>query len=145
MPLQDFYLDYLRNRLEPGEFVQALRLPLPGPDQAQRERLRVYKLSKRRDCDISGLSAGLWLRLDGDRVVDARFAFGGMASSESIHMFSSVSTSRYAVLCAPCMPWFACHSYRMRIRLSAIQARTSSSVPSRDPSSITSHSKSLSV
>jgi len=80
MPLQDFYLDYLRNRLEPGEFVQALRLPLPGPDQAQRERLRVYKLSKRRDCDISGLAAGLWLKFENDRVVDARFAFGGMAA-----------------------------------------------------------------
>ena len=80
MPLQDFYLDYLRNRLEPGEFVQALRLPLPGPDQAQRETLRVYKLSKRHDCDISGLAAGLWLKFEDDRVVDARFAFGGMAA-----------------------------------------------------------------
>ena len=80
MPLQDFYLGYLQNRLEPGEFVQALRLPLPGPDHATRQRLRVYKLSKRHDCDISALAAGLWLRFDGDRVVDARFAFGGMAA-----------------------------------------------------------------
>jgi xanthine dehydrogenase small subunit len=80
MPLQNFYLDYLRNQLEPGEFVQALRLPLPDPDQVQRESFRVYKLSKRHDCDISGLAAGLWLKFDDDRVVDARFAFGGMAA-----------------------------------------------------------------
>jgi xanthine dehydrogenase small subunit len=75
MPLQDFYLDYMRNQLQPGEFVEAITVPLPGPD----ELLRVDKLSKRYDCDISGLSAGLWLRLQGGVVADARFAFGGLA------------------------------------------------------------------
>jgi len=77
MPLQDFYLDYRLNQLQPGEFVEALRLPLP----AAGDTLRVYKLSKRYDCDISGLAAGLWLLLDDhrDQVIDARFAFGGLA------------------------------------------------------------------
>jgi xanthine dehydrogenase small subunit len=75
MPLQDFYLDYMKNQLQPGEFVEAITVPLPGPD----ELLRVDKLSKRYDCDISGLSAGLWLRLQGGLVADARFAFGGLA------------------------------------------------------------------
>ena len=75
MPLQDFYLDYMKNQLQPGEFVEALRLPLP----AAGDMLHVYKLSKRYDCDISGLAAGLWLQLDGDRVANVRFAFGGLA------------------------------------------------------------------
>jgi xanthine dehydrogenase small subunit len=75
MPLQDFYLDYMKNQLQAGEFVEALRVPLP----ADGDTLRVYKLSKRFDCDISGLAAGLWLQRDGDQVVDARFVFGGMA------------------------------------------------------------------
>ena len=75
MALADFYLDYMKNQLQPGEFVEALRVPLP----AAGDTLRVYKLSKRFDCDISGLAAGLWLRLDADRVVDARLAFGGLA------------------------------------------------------------------
>ncbi len=75
MALQDFYLDYMKNQLAPGEFVEALRVPLPNTD----EQLKVYKLSKRHDCDISGLAAGLWLKLDGDVVSDARFAFGGLA------------------------------------------------------------------
>ena len=75
--LQDFYLDYMKNQLQPGEFVQALRLPLPQPA----DQLRVYKLSKRFDCDISGLSAGLWLRLADDIVQAVRFAFGGLAST----------------------------------------------------------------
>lgn len=76
LPLQDFYLGYMKNQLQPGEFVEAIRVPLPGPGEV----LRVEKLSKRFDCDISGLSAGLWLRLDGSTVIDARFAFGGMAA-----------------------------------------------------------------
>ena len=75
--LQDFYLDYMKNQLQPGEFVQALQVPLP---QAA-DQLRVYKLSKRFDCDISGLSAGLWLRLVGDTVRAVRLAFGGMAGT----------------------------------------------------------------
>ena len=42
--------------------------------------LRAYKLSKRFDCDISALAAGLALTLDGDTVRDVRLAFGGMAA-----------------------------------------------------------------
>ncbi|MBC7726729.1 MAG: xanthine dehydrogenase small subunit [Microbacteriaceae bacterium] len=92
LALQEFYLDYMKNQLQPGEFVEALRLPLPAPG----DTLRVYKLSKRHDCDISSLAAGLWLNLAGDNlagdeaastgmagtaVVDARFAFGGLAGT----------------------------------------------------------------
>ena len=80
MPLEDFYVDYMKNRLEPGEFVQALHVPLPQ----RNEKLRAYKISKRYDCDISGLFAALWLELegaaDGEVVRAARFAFGGMAA-----------------------------------------------------------------
>ena len=75
MPLQDFYLDYMLSQLQPGEFVQALQVPLPQTG----DMLRVYKLSKRHDCDISGLAAGCWLRLQGDTVADVRLAFGGLA------------------------------------------------------------------
>jgi xanthine dehydrogenase small subunit len=31
MPLTDFYLDYMKNRCEPGEFVRSLEVPLPPP------------------------------------------------------------------------------------------------------------------
>ncbi|MDP3084844.1 MAG: xanthine dehydrogenase small subunit [Rubrivivax sp.] len=77
LPLADFYVDYMRNRLEPGEFVQSLRVPLPR----EGETLRAYKIAKRFDCDISALCAGLWLRLDGERVAELRWAFGGMAAT----------------------------------------------------------------
>ena len=92
--LDDFYTGYLTNRLLPGEFVQAVVVPIQcdlsatGASQIDRQHnvqtqrlhhLRAYKLSKRFDSDISALAAGLWLSLDGDIVSDARFAFGGMA------------------------------------------------------------------
>ncbi len=76
MALEDFYLDYMKNDLAPGEFVVAMQVPLPGPAQ----QVRAYKISKRYDCDISSLFAGLAIELDGDVLRDARFAFGGMAA-----------------------------------------------------------------
>ena len=76
MVLEDFYLDYMLNALQPGEFVEAIEVP-----RAEHSALRAYKLSKRFDCDISALAAGLALTLDGHTVREARFAFGGMAAT----------------------------------------------------------------
>jgi xanthine dehydrogenase small subunit len=76
MPLADFYVDYMKNRLEPGEFVQAVTVPLRHAAQ-----VRAYKMSKRFDCDISAVCAGLAIELDGDTVKAVRFAFGGMAAT----------------------------------------------------------------
>jgi len=76
MPLSDFYLDYMKSRLEPGEFVQGLVIPLA----AMQRQVRVYKISKRFDCDISALCAGFAIELEGDVVKEIRLAFGGMAA-----------------------------------------------------------------
>jgi len=83
LPLAEFYLDYMKNALQPGEFLRAIEVPLPAADtpQAQALRLRAYKLSKRYDCDISAVSCGLALRLDAQgQIRHARLAFGGMAA-----------------------------------------------------------------
>jgi xanthine dehydrogenase small subunit len=76
LPLDDFYTGYQTNRLEPGEFVQALAVP----DAAWTRQVRAYKISKRFDSDISALFAALAIDLDGDRVADVRLVFGGMAA-----------------------------------------------------------------
>jgi xanthine dehydrogenase small subunit len=78
MALDGFYLDYMKNRLEPGEFVQALVVPRRG---ARPQQVRAYKISKRFDCDISALCAALSIELDGDTIADVRLAFGGMAAT----------------------------------------------------------------
>ena len=77
MALTDFYTDYMKNRLEPGEFVQGLKVPLNGPARA----VRAYKISKRFDCDISALCAGFAIELNGDVVASVRLAYGGMAAT----------------------------------------------------------------
>ncbi|MDH5538633.1 MAG: xanthine dehydrogenase small subunit [Rhizobacter sp.] len=77
MPLADFYTDYMKNHLQPGEFVQGLAVPLAPAGR----RVRSYKISKRFDCDISALCTGFALRLDGDTVQDVRLAYGGMAGT----------------------------------------------------------------
>ncbi len=77
LPLKEFYLDYMKNALAPGEFIESMEVPWP---QAP-ERLRAYKLSKRRDSDISAVCAALWVSLDRGRIVEARTAFGGMAAT----------------------------------------------------------------
>jgi len=76
MPLADFYVDYMVNRLEPGEFVQAIEVPLASIDEA----LRAYKISKRFDSDISAVLGAFRIALDGERVRDVRLVFGGMAA-----------------------------------------------------------------
>lgn len=79
MPLPDFYVDYMKNQLQPGEFVQGLAVPLA----AMRRQVRAYKISKRFDCDISALCAGFAIELEeGSDIVKAvRLAFGGMAAT----------------------------------------------------------------
>ncbi|MGF6211453.1 xanthine dehydrogenase small subunit [Comamonas sp. 4034] len=81
MLLADFYLDYMKNQMEPGEFVQGLVVPLAQLRQ-QNFQVRAYKISKRFDCDISALCAGLAVALDAQGKVQAvRMAFGGMAAT----------------------------------------------------------------
>ena len=78
MLLEDFYVDYMKNRLEPGEFVQALEVPRRGGHQ---QALRVYKISKRFDCDITAVCAALALEMSGDVVAGVRIVYGGMAAT----------------------------------------------------------------
>ncbi|OON64762.1 xanthine dehydrogenase small subunit [Massilia sp. KIM] len=77
LALEDFYLGYQQKDLRAGEFVQALRVPLPRAGL----RLRTYKLAKRFDQDISAVCAAFALTLIGDTVASARIAFGGMAAT----------------------------------------------------------------
>ena len=77
LALEDFYLGYQQKDLRAGEFVQAVRVPLPSAGQ----RFRTYKLAKRFDQDISAVCAAFAVTLDGDTIVDARIAFGGMAAT----------------------------------------------------------------
>ncbi|MDO9193835.1 MAG: FAD binding domain-containing protein, partial [Undibacterium sp.] len=77
MLLENFYLDYMKKDMRPGEFVAAVRIPLPRTDL----QFRTYKLAKRYDQDISAVCAAFAITLDGDIVRDAHIAYGGMAAT----------------------------------------------------------------
>ncbi|MEO0549047.1 MAG: xanthine dehydrogenase small subunit [Pseudomonadota bacterium] len=75
--LEDFFLDYGKQDLRPGEYVRSVLVPPPG-DKAV---FRTYKISKRFNQDISALCGAFWVRLEENVVADARIAFGGMAAT----------------------------------------------------------------
>ena len=77
MPLEDFFLDYGKQDRAPGEFVETIILPRPTPGTLH----AAYKISKRRDEDISAIAAGFALSVAAGMITDARLAFGGMAAT----------------------------------------------------------------
>jgi xanthine dehydrogenase small subunit len=77
LALDAFYLDYMKKDLRQGEFVEAVRIPLPRANV----QFRAYKLAKRFDQDISAVCAAFAFELDGGTVRQARIAFGGMAAT----------------------------------------------------------------
>ena len=77
IPLEDYFIAHGQQDLNPGEFVEAVRVPKPPGDA----HLGFYKVSKRRDEDISSVCAGFMVRVREGRIEDARLAFGGMAAT----------------------------------------------------------------
>jgi len=73
MAIEDFFLAYGTQDRARAEFVEAVTIP------AQPDRLRVYKLSKRFDQDISAVCGAFNVTVADGTVTAARIAFGGMA------------------------------------------------------------------
>ena len=76
--LEDFFIEYGKQDLKPGEFVQSVFVP----NLQQNEKFAIYKISKRRDEDISALCGAFNISLDQEgKVASCRIAFGGMAGT----------------------------------------------------------------
>lgn len=76
MPLEAFFIDYGKQDRQPGEFVEEIVIPVP-----QGARIAAYKVSKRRDSDITSVAAGIRVDVADGIITDARLAFGGMAGT----------------------------------------------------------------
>jgi xanthine dehydrogenase small subunit len=74
VPLRDFYLGYRKTALRDDELIIRVLTPIPQAD----ERLKLYKISKRRDMDISTLTFAIWIKLANDLIQDARVVLGGV-------------------------------------------------------------------
>lgn len=75
--LESFFIDYAKQDLAAGELVVGVSIP----PQGHQSQFRCYKVSKRFDQDISSLLAAIRLTFNGDRISEARIAFGGMAAT----------------------------------------------------------------
>lgn len=72
--LNDFYTGYRASVMKPDELITAVFIPRPAKD----EIFKLYKISKRKDLDISTFSAAIWMRLKDEQIIDARLAYGGV-------------------------------------------------------------------
>ncbi len=78
IPLEDYFIAYGKQDRKPGEFVESVFVPYPVADA----KFAVYKISKRRDEDITAVLAAFYLVLDeNEHVSDIRIALGGMAAT----------------------------------------------------------------
>ncbi|NDV98761.1 xanthine dehydrogenase small subunit [Salipiger sp. PrR002] len=125
LPLEAFFIDYGKQDRRPGEFVESIRVPLPSPAT----RCAAYKISKRRDEDISAVAAGISVTVEGGVIQSARIALGGMAATpkragkaEAALRGQPWSEASFAAAAramaedfAPLSDWRASADYRMRV------------------------------
>jgi xanthine dehydrogenase small subunit len=76
IPIDEFFLDYRQTALAPGEVVVRVEVPDPG-----NARVGAYKVSRRREMDISAVAMAAKVEARNGAVESARIAFGGMAAT----------------------------------------------------------------
>jgi xanthine dehydrogenase small subunit len=74
LPLRDFYLGYRNTALRDDELIVRVHTPLPR----ENESIKLYKISKRRDMDISTLTFAIWVRHEDEVIDDVRIVVGGV-------------------------------------------------------------------
>ncbi|HEX7681297.1 MAG TPA: FAD binding domain-containing protein [Thermoanaerobaculia bacterium] len=73
VPIDRFYLGYRKFDLHPDEIITRVRIAIV------RDTLKLYKVSRRKDLDISAFTAAIRLAMTGDRIDRAGIAYGGVA------------------------------------------------------------------
>ena len=125
LPIEEFFIDYGKQDRAPGEFLESISVPLP----AEGSRHAAYKISKRRDEDISSVCAAFNIEVADGRITAARIAFGGMAgipkraaNAEAALVGKDWSEATWQTAAArlaedftPLTDWRASAEYRMRV------------------------------
>lgn len=76
--LDQFFLGYRQTALKPGEILAGVVVP----ELSASARAAAYKVSKRRELDISTVAGGFCVEVDGGgKVTTARLCYGGMAAT----------------------------------------------------------------
>jgi xanthine dehydrogenase small subunit len=126
IPLEDFFIAYRRKDLRQGEYIASVTIQKPGP----LDHVRLFKVSKRRDEDISSVMGAFRISVQNGQILQARIAFGGMAgvpqralttetaiTGQSINDIATWRTGAEAMLndYTPMSDHRASADYRMRV------------------------------
>lgn len=75
--LQNFYLGYKKTDLAKDEIIGEVSFRIPEKNQT----LENYKVSQRRDLDISTVNASFNFRMNGNKIASAKIALGGVGAT----------------------------------------------------------------
>jgi xanthine dehydrogenase molybdopterin binding subunit/xanthine dehydrogenase small subunit len=82
LPLSEFFLGYRKTALHADEILEAVVIARDEPHASRRRLIDAYKVSKRRELDISIVAAAFAIELDEANVIQrARLAYGGVAAT----------------------------------------------------------------
>lgn len=73
VPIGSFYRGYKMLDLQPDEIITGVEIPSTGSDL-----VKLYKVSRRKDLDISAFTAAVRLRMNGERIDRATVVYGGV-------------------------------------------------------------------
>lgn len=93
LPLHDFFLDYKKTALAIDEVVSRIFIPR----LTEGATLKVWKLSKRREDDISAVLGAFHYHVNDGVLSDVRIAFGGMAGVPKRALQAEIALSGHAV------------------------------------------------
>jgi xanthine dehydrogenase small subunit len=75
--IHDFYTGYKKTVQKPGELIARVIIPLPKAG----ETLKLYKISRRKDLDISAFTAAIWMNCEASIIQDIRIVYGGVGAN----------------------------------------------------------------
>lgn len=74
VPIEQFYKGYKQIDLKAGEWISGIWMARPKSD----EKMFLYKVSQRRDLDISTVNAAFWMKKSKGQLKALRIAYGGV-------------------------------------------------------------------
>ena len=81
LPIGDFFVSYRKTALQSNEILKTITIPRGGPKTGLTRKSEWFKVSKRREMDISTVAGCFTVDVDAQNIVHhARLAFGGVAA-----------------------------------------------------------------
>ncbi len=74
LEINQFYQGYKKLAMNPDELITSIRWQMQDPD----DLLKLYKVSKRKDLDISTFTAGIYIKMNNNKIQISRLAYGGV-------------------------------------------------------------------